>query len=109
MLAKVRFSRCWQSVMFTDTLFISASESSSAQVVPDSILNHEGFVITPDVTIQGIESGSFAVAEGTNVETLPNHNPPLSRQTWQKGDPIAEPQGVYRLLNGKLVLSRNCF
>jgi filamentous hemagglutinin family protein len=27
---------------------------------------------------------------------------------WQKGDPIVEPQGVYRLPNGKLVLSREC-
>ena len=29
-------------------------------------------------------------------------------RSWQQGDPIVEPQGVYRLPNGKLVLSREC-
>jgi filamentous hemagglutinin family protein len=28
--------------------------------------------------------------------------------TWKKGDPIVEPQGVYRLTDGRLVLSREC-
>ncbi|WP_460207876.1 hypothetical protein [Scytonema sp. NUACC21] len=27
---------------------------------------------------------------------------------WQKGDPIVEPQGVYKLASGQLVLSREC-
>ncbi|MBR8840522.1 MAG: hypothetical protein DSM106950_42725 [Stigonema ocellatum SAG 48.90 = DSM 106950] len=27
---------------------------------------------------------------------------------WHKGDPIVEPQGVYQLPNGHLVLSREC-
>ncbi|KAF3889333.1 beta strand repeat-containing protein [Tolypothrix bouteillei VB521301_2] len=27
---------------------------------------------------------------------------------WKKGDPIIEPQGVYRLSNGRLVMSREC-
>lgn len=27
---------------------------------------------------------------------------------WQPGDPIVEPQGVYRLLDGRLILSREC-
>ena len=46
-----------------------------------------------------------------DVETLPsdstfsNTNP---NRSWQKGDPIVEPQGVYRLPNGKVVLSREC-
>ncbi|MHC5779604.1 two-partner secretion domain-containing protein [Nostoc sp.] len=38
--------------------------------------------------------------------TLSNTNP---NPSWQKSDPIIEPQGVYRLPNGKLVLSRECF
>ncbi|MBD1933715.1 MULTISPECIES: filamentous hemagglutinin N-terminal domain-containing protein [Cyanophyceae] len=46
-----------------------------------------------------------------DIETLPsdstssNTNP---NRPWQKGDPIVEPQGVYRLPNGKLVMSREC-
>ena len=40
-----------------------------------------------------------------DVETLPSDNP---NRSWQKGNPIIEPQGVYRLPDGKLVLSREC-
>ncbi|BAY09011.1 beta strand repeat-containing protein [Calothrix sp. NIES-2098] len=29
-------------------------------------------------------------------------------QTWKKGDPIIEPQGLYRLSDGQLLLSRTC-
>ncbi|GAP94220.1 two-partner secretion domain-containing protein [Leptolyngbya sp. NIES-2104] len=43
-----------------------------------------------------------------SVETPPDTEP-TSNRVWQKGDAIVEPQGVYRLPNGKLVLSRNCF
>ena len=46
-----------------------------------------------------------------NIETLPNDSTPTNtnpNRPWQKGDPIVEPQGVYRLSNGKLVLSREC-
>ena len=28
--------------------------------------------------------------------------------SWKKGEPIVEPQGVYRLANGNLVMSREC-
>ena len=30
------------------------------------------------------------------------------RENWQQGDSVDEPEGVYRLSNGKLVLSREC-
>ena len=46
-----------------------------------------------------------------DVETLPSDSTPStpnSHRPWQKGDPIVEPQGVYRLPNGQLVLSREC-
>ncbi|MEH2083192.1 MAG: filamentous hemagglutinin N-terminal domain-containing protein [Nostoc sp.] len=46
-----------------------------------------------------------------DVKTLPSDST-LSKTnpnpSWQKSDPIVEPQGVYRLPNGKLVLSREC-
>ena len=42
-----------------------------------------------------------------DVETLPSDGTPSNR-SWQKGDPIVEPQGVYRLPNGQLMLSREC-
>ncbi len=31
-----------------------------------------------------------------------------NNSSWQPGEPIIEPQGAYRLNNGKLVLSRKC-
>ncbi len=42
--------------------------------------------------------------------TASNFSPSSSNDTrsWQPGDPIVEPQGVYKLANGELVLSREC-
>lgn len=31
-----------------------------------------------------------------------------SDRPWKLGDPIVEPQGVYKLANGELVMSREC-
>ncbi|KYC35388.1 hypothetical protein WA1_06065 [Scytonema hofmannii PCC 7110] len=44
------------------------------------------------------------------VRTVANTAPSVNstRRPWQKGDPIVEPQGVYRLSSGQLVLSREC-
>jgi filamentous hemagglutinin family protein len=45
-----------------------------------------------------------------DVQPLPETTPeplPQSR-SWQSGDPIIEPQGVYELTDGRLVLSREC-
>ncbi|MEH2027104.1 beta strand repeat-containing protein [Nostoc sp.] len=42
----------------------------------------------------------YSTGEVRNVE-------PTSR-TWKKGDAIVEPQGLYRLADGRLVLSREC-
>jgi filamentous hemagglutinin family protein len=45
-----------------------------------------------------------------DVEALPEDETPETEDIpWQKGDPIVEPQEVYRLPNGQLVLSRECF
>ncbi|MFL9822884.1 MULTISPECIES: two-partner secretion domain-containing protein [Nostocales] len=42
----------------------------------------------------------------TVSNTAPSVN--LTRRPWQKGDPIVEAQGVYRLHSGEVVLSREC-
>jgi large exoprotein involved in heme utilization and adhesion len=43
----------------------------------------------------------FATGE---VRSVPESN----QSSWQRGEPIVEPQGIYRLANGKLVMSREC-
>ncbi|MBW4613532.1 MAG: S-layer family protein [Desmonostoc vinosum HA7617-LM4] len=40
-----------------------------------------------------------------DVQNVTNSSIPSS---WKKGDPIVEPQGVYRLATGELVMSREC-
>ncbi|MBW4677252.1 MAG: filamentous hemagglutinin N-terminal domain-containing protein [Desmonostoc geniculatum HA4340-LM1] len=40
-----------------------------------------------------------------DVQNVTNHS---AVKPWKKGDPIVEPQGVYRLANGDLVMSREC-
>ena len=55
-----------------------------------------------------VQTSSFPTVD---VETLPSDSPSSTtnpNRPWQKGDPIVEPQGVYRLPDGKLVLSREC-
>ncbi|MEH2223249.1 two-partner secretion domain-containing protein [Nostoc sp.] len=42
----------------------------------------------------------YSTGEVRNVES--------TSQTWKKGDAIVEPQGLYRLADGRLVLSRAC-
>jgi filamentous hemagglutinin family protein len=39
------------------------------------------------------------------VRSVANEN---ASRPWRKGDPIVEPQGVYRLADGRLVMSREC-
>ncbi|MBD2534686.1 S-layer family protein [Nostoc flagelliforme FACHB-838] len=55
-----------------------------------------------------VQMSSFPTVD---VETLPSDSTlsnTNSNRPWRKGDPIVEPLGVYRLSNGKLVLSREC-
>ncbi len=55
--------------------------------------------------------GNWAVSTYStgDVRTIPNKTKTTStNNNWRSGDPIVEPQGIYRLSNGKLVLSREC-
>ncbi len=55
-----------------------------------------------------VQVSSFSTVD---VETLPSDgtsSTPSPNRAWQKGEPIVEPQGIYQLANGKLVLSQEC-
>ncbi|MBF2015494.1 MAG: S-layer family protein [Rivularia sp. T60_A2020_040] len=42
------------------------------------------------------------------VQSVPNSISEKPRRRWKMGDPIVEPSGVYRLTNGRRILSREC-
>jgi large exoprotein involved in heme utilization and adhesion len=108
-----------------DTSFIqnSLTELPENQIDTDSLLANSCIVrrnqpTRGSFTITG--SGGLPQRPGdaqmstfptVDIETLPSDGTPSNtnrNRPWQKGDPIVEPQGVYRLPNGKLVLSREC-
>jgi filamentous hemagglutinin family protein len=108
-----------------DTTFIqnSLTELPENQINTDSLLANSCIVrrnqpTQGSFTITG--SGGLPERPGdaqmssfptVDIETLPSDGTPTTtnpNRPWQKGDPIVEPQGVYRLPNGKLVLSREC-
>jgi large exoprotein involved in heme utilization and adhesion len=60
-----------------------------------------GLVVSPN------DAAVSAYATG-DVRNLPQKQAVFSRENWQPGKPIVEPEGMYRLSNGQLVLSRQC-
>jgi large exoprotein involved in heme utilization and adhesion len=42
------------------------------------------------------------------MQNAPKDGESAKPRPWKIGDPIVEPTGVYRLANGKRVLSREC-
>jgi len=112
-------------ITIPDTTFIqnSLTELPENQIDTDSLLASSCIVrrnqpTRGSFTITG--TGGLAQRPGdaqmssyptVDIETLPSDGTPTNtnqNRPWQKGDPIVEPQGVYRLPNGKVVLSREC-
>ncbi|KYC37919.1 hypothetical protein WA1_05325 [Scytonema hofmannii PCC 7110] len=50
---------------------------------------------------------NYATGSVRNV-TYSNQSSSINAGIWKKGDPIIEPQGVYRTTSGQIVLSREC-
>ena len=57
-----------------------------------------------DAPLSNYSTGSIRSIP-SNSEKSPASN---TRRKWKIGDPVVEPQGVYKLPNGQLVLSREC-
>jgi large exoprotein involved in heme utilization and adhesion len=97
-----------------------SSIQNSLNTLPNNSLNTDELVANSCVVPVGDrKEGKFII---TGIESLPIspgggrpskyptgevRNVP-EQSSWQPGDPIVEPQGAYRLANGKLVLSREC-
>ncbi|MBE8965138.1 filamentous hemagglutinin N-terminal domain-containing protein [Nostocales cyanobacterium LEGE 12452] len=91
------FSGAFPNVIDTNALIANSCVSRSSK--------QEGtFFITGSGALRNSPGNGlisiYSTGEVRNVE-------PTS-QTWKKGDAIVEPQGLYRLADGRLVLSREC-
>jgi large exoprotein involved in heme utilization and adhesion len=112
-------------ITIPDTTFIqnSLTELPDNQINTDNLLANSCIVrrhqpTQGSFTITGtgglpqrpgdVQMSSFPTVD---IETLPSDGTPTNinpNRPWQKGDLIVEPQGVYRLPNGNLVMSREC-
>ncbi|MEO0407971.1 MAG: filamentous hemagglutinin N-terminal domain-containing protein [Cyanobacteria bacterium P01_A01_bin.135] len=97
---------------------VSFIQNSLAEL-PEGILNTESliasscvvrnedgsstFVVTGAAGLPERPGTAIAVYEAGEVQTIP-----VAPQDWQPGDAIVEPQGLYRLPNGELLLSHGC-
>jgi filamentous hemagglutinin family protein len=81
-------------------------------IVPDRNLNQGSFIITGagNLPERPGDTSVSAYPTGT-VQPVPSDraiSDPETNDNWQHGDPIIEPQGVYRLADGRLIMSRHC-
>jgi filamentous hemagglutinin family protein len=105
------------SVDIPDVSFI---QNSLTELANDSLNTDELVANSCVVPVGDRKEGKFII---TGTESLPVRpgdgipsqfptgevrSVPGKHSSWQPGDPIVEPQGAYRLANGKLVLSREC-
>jgi filamentous hemagglutinin family protein len=106
------------TVSIPDVSFIQNSFTE----LPNNSIDTDELVANSCVVPAGNrERGTFIITGSESLPVRPGDNLPSQYPTgevrnlpenndnsWQPGDPIIEPQGVYRLTNGKLVLSREC-
>ncbi|KST63846.1 two-partner secretion domain-containing protein [Mastigocoleus testarum] len=100
-----------------DTTFIqnSITELPENQIDTNALISQTCIARSSDTgsTFNVFGSSGFAEAPGhADISRYPTNNvrgiPKTTLRNWKKGDPIIEPDGVYRLPDGKIVLSRNC-
>jgi filamentous hemagglutinin family protein len=99
---------------------VSSIQNSLTELANDSLNTDELVANSCVVPVGDQKEGKFII---TGTESLPVRpgdgipsqfptgevrSVPEKQSSWQPGDPIVEPQGAYRLANGKLVLSREC-
>jgi hypothetical protein len=97
--------------------------SNNLATLPQVFLNTNDLITSSCIARRDRQTGSFIITGNDSLPTPNQSNdsayptgtvqniPSQSfddRRPWQKGDPIIEPTGVYRLPNGELVMSREC-
>ncbi len=104
------------AVTIPDVSFIQ----NSLTELPDNSINTNELVANSCIApVANRQQGKFIITGGNSLPVRPGNadisnfstgevrNVP-ENTSWERGGPIVEPQGVYRLNNGKLVLSREC-
>ncbi|MES1023170.1 filamentous hemagglutinin N-terminal domain-containing protein [Gloeocapsa sp. BRSZ] len=81
----------------TDTLIANSCVARNPQ--------QGNFLITGAGSLPSRPGDSVSAYPTGSVQSIPDRTSSLP---WRLGDPIVEPQGVYRLANGRLLLSREC-
>ncbi|MBD2097706.1 filamentous hemagglutinin N-terminal domain-containing protein [Trichocoleus sp. FACHB-591] len=107
-------------ITIPDTTFIQ----NSLTQLPQNLID-PNTLIANSCIVRGREHGqndTFLVTGSGGLPVRPGDPPPASfatrevrslpeaqtNQSWKLGDPIVEPQGIYRLASGQLVMSREC-
>ncbi|MEO1147827.1 MAG: hypothetical protein AAFY26_19775 [Cyanobacteria bacterium J06638_22] len=108
------------TITLPDVSFIQ----NSLNDLPESLINTEALIANSCVVPNADGSSTFVITGAEGLLDRPGEASPLAYPTgdvqsipdessgsddsWQVGDPIIEPQGVYQLPNGELVLSHTC-
>ncbi|MEC4882573.1 MAG: filamentous hemagglutinin N-terminal domain-containing protein [Scytonema sp. PMC 1070.18] len=102
-----------------DTTFIQNSLSE----LPDTQIDTNALLANSCIAQTSQQEGTFFITGSSSLPIRPGDAPLSSYTTgtvrsittsatphrpWKIGDPVVEPQGVYQLTNGQLVLSRKC-
>jgi filamentous hemagglutinin family protein len=99
---------------------VSSIQNSLTELANDSLNTDELVANSCVVPVGDRKEGKFIITGTQSLplrpgDGIPSQFPtgevrsvPEKQSSWQPGDPIVEPQGAYRLANGKLVLSREC-
>ncbi len=107
------------NIVIPDTSFIQ----SGLNELPDRLIHSDGLVAESCIVRRSLEGGALSISNAENlpeplsgsvattyptgrISTIASEPPEALSE--QLGDTIAEPQGVYRLDDGRLVMSREC-
>lgn len=106
------------AIILPDLTFIQ----NSLLQLPENLINPESLIVNSCVVPNPSQGGTFIITGSGNFPTRPgesNISPyptggvePIPSETetqsWRRGEPIVEAEGVYQSSEGKLVLSREC-
>ncbi|MBN4005476.1 filamentous hemagglutinin N-terminal domain-containing protein [Nostoc sp. LPT] len=88
--------------------------------LPPNIIDTNALIANSCIVRSSKQKGTFFITGSGALRSSPGdglisiystgevRNVEPTSQTWKKGDAIVEPQGLYRLADGRLVLSREC-